>query len=245
MVKSYISAIKRLLINDDYDWQDNQVLLASLTRACRLINDHVRARLPIHCGLLELILFEVDRFYSQAGQMFLQKLYKALFAISYYGLLHVGEVTMSPHVIKVKNVHMGTNKDKILLILYSSKTHSTANRPQKKKILSNKTEKTGRHFYRNFCPLTLMREYLSIRGGYRTDAEQFLVFADHAPVSAEQARRVLKEMISILRLNPNIYDFHSLRIGRASDLVKYGCSVAEVQRMGRWKSNVVYKYIRE
>ena len=33
-VKSYISAIKCMLVDDDYDWQDDKVLWLSLTRAC-------------------------------------------------------------------------------------------------------------------------------------------------------------------------------------------------------------------
>ena len=48
--------------------------------------------------------------------------------------MHVGELTASPHVLHAKNIHIGTNKNKILLILYSSKTHGKANRPQEIKI---------------------------------------------------------------------------------------------------------------
>ena len=60
-MKSYVSAIKRILANDGYEWNEKKVLLSSLTRACRLINDKVKTRLPIQCGLLELILFEIQR----------------------------------------------------------------------------------------------------------------------------------------------------------------------------------------
>ena len=40
-IKSYVSAIKKLLVTDGYKWQDNEVLLTSLTKACRMINDRV------------------------------------------------------------------------------------------------------------------------------------------------------------------------------------------------------------
>ena len=43
------------------------MLLASLTRACKLINDRVRTRLPIGFNLLELILFELQRHYTTGG----------------------------------------------------------------------------------------------------------------------------------------------------------------------------------
>ena len=56
-VKSYVSAIKKTLIDDGYSWDDNKVLVSSLTKACRIINDRVMTRLPINCSLLEMMLF--------------------------------------------------------------------------------------------------------------------------------------------------------------------------------------------
>ena len=160
LVKSYVSAIKKTLLMDGYDWDDNLVLVVlvrSLARACRIINDTVRTRLLIHCGLLEVLLFEVQRHFSPANQLYLEILYKTLFALSYYGLMRISEVTKSPHVLKAKNVHLAKNKDKLLLILYSFKTHNKGNRPQKIKITSNRKEKSDSYMHRNFCPFLLMR----------------------------------------------------------------------------------------
>ena len=81
-VKSYVSAIKRMLVDDGYPWEDGKILLTSLTKACRIINDQVMHRLPIRCGLLELILFKVRcRFASD--QAYLCILYMILIAIGY------------------------------------------------------------------------------------------------------------------------------------------------------------------
>ena len=49
-IKSYVSAKKKMLVIDGYKWKDEEVLLNSLTKACRLLNDRVRQRFPIHCG---------------------------------------------------------------------------------------------------------------------------------------------------------------------------------------------------
>ena len=152
-VKSYVSAIKKMLINDGYAWDDQKVLLGSLTKACKLINDKVHTRLPIQCSLLEMILFEVHRVFDQRGQPYLQTMYKALFALSYYGMMRVSEVTLSDHVVKAKDVHSALNKDKLLLMLYSSKTHTKGMRPQKIKITSNLTEKSGFYARRTFVLL--------------------------------------------------------------------------------------------
>ena len=99
-IKSYVSAIKKTLLMDGYEWKDELIMVRSLAKACRIINDSVRTRLPIHCGLLEMLLFEVQRYFNTINQPYLGLLYKTLFAISYYGLMRVGEVTKSQHVLK-------------------------------------------------------------------------------------------------------------------------------------------------
>ena len=146
--------------------------------------------------------------------------------------------------MKVCNVHMGLNKHKILLVLYTSKTHGVYAKPQKVKITANKLEKSGRYRNRNFCPFAIIGNYVQARGDYLDEDENLFVFGDKSPVKAEHARKILKSAIKAIGLNERLYDIHSMRIGRTSDLIKYGYSVEEVQRMGRWKSNAIFKYIR-
>ena len=86
-VKSYVSAIKSILKDDGYSWNENTLLISSLTRACKLVNDSVRCRLPIQSRLLDMILFETHRYFGSSGQIYLQKMYKALFSLAYYGMM--------------------------------------------------------------------------------------------------------------------------------------------------------------
>ena len=243
-IKTYVSAIKKLLVMDGYQWKYDEVLLNSLTKACRLINDRVKSRLPIQCGFLEMILFEVERYFNTSAQYYLECLYQAIFIISYYGLMRIGEVTESPHVVRAKNVHLAVNKDKILLVLYTSKTHGLGQRPQKIKITSNKKGKSGKYAHRHFCPFNVLRTYLQLRGDYEDEQEQFFVFRDKQPVRPIQANNILKLMVKNLGLDNKLYSTHSFRIGRTSDLIKFGYSLDEVQRLGRWRSNAVLHYIR-
>ena len=120
-IKTYKSAIKCILCEDNYAWDENKILITALTKACKLKNDVFHTRLPIKIRLLELMLYEIQRIYVK--QPYLDILYKTIFALSYYGMLRIGEVTASEHVIKAKNIHVAQNKQKILLVLYSSKTH--------------------------------------------------------------------------------------------------------------------------
>ena len=46
-LKSYFSAIKHVLKQDGYIWDDRKALLSSLVKGCKLENDRVKIRLPI------------------------------------------------------------------------------------------------------------------------------------------------------------------------------------------------------
>ena len=76
------------------------------------------------------------------------------------------------------------------------------------------------------------------------DEEQFFVLKDRKPVKPGHATSILKLMVKRLGLDNGNYSMHSFRIGRTSDLIKYKYPLDEVQRLGRWRSNAVLKYIR-
>ena len=99
-LKSYFSTVKCMLIDDGYPLNQEKVLLGTLTKACRQINDTVRIRLPIHKSLLELLLFEIERAYVQ--EPYLECMFKAFFLLSYYGLFHIGELALGDHRVKAK-----------------------------------------------------------------------------------------------------------------------------------------------
>ena len=94
------------------------------------------------------------------------------------------------------------------------------------------------------CPFKLMRQYMALRGNYNDKVEQFFVFSDFSPVTPSNARQTLHTMIARLNLDSRLYGMHSFRIRRTTDLIKYNYPLEEIKLMGRWRSNVVYKYIR-
>ena len=188
-LKSYFSAIKKILLQIDYELDVNKLLLHTLTKACRIVNNRVQTRLPIKQNLLELILFEVQRVFK--NQFYLEKLYTAVLLIMYYSMLRIGEVTAGPHVLKAANVDMGRNKNKILLVLYSSKTHSKESRPQQIKIAETiqNCKKLNNKF---FCPFSAIRNFMILRGGYQNDQEQFFILSYRSPLTPKMACKTLK-----------------------------------------------------
>ena len=119
MIKSYISAIKSVLQDDGVFLNQDQVLLTSLTQACRLKNDRVRTRLPIRLPMLKMLVAVVDSLFDNS-QPYLEIMYRAMLVVSYFGLLRIGEIAQNEHIIRAKDVHEGMNKNKLMFILHSS-----------------------------------------------------------------------------------------------------------------------------
>ena len=122
-----------------------------------------------------MMLFELCRIFH--SQYYLETLYKTIFITAYYGLFRIGEITEGPHCVKAKDVNIACNKNKMLFILWSSKTHGRNNKPQTIKISKNDTNgRSGRK--RHFCPFNLSREYMSLRGNYTEDTDNYFIFRD-------------------------------------------------------------------
>ena len=201
-LRCYISAIKHTLKCNGYKWRDEVVWLNSLIRSCKKIKNTVYTRFPIHFKLLEMILFEIGRKFK--CQPYLDCLYKSIFSLAYYGLLRTGEVVAADggHTIKAKNILVATNKNKIRIILYSSKTHDESMSPQEIKISSNENTGKGVKF---FCPFHLLRSFIKLRGCYNSDDENLFIFSDgKTPVNQHHVRTVLKEAIAALNLNSDL-----------------------------------------
>ena len=83
------------------------------------------------------------------------------------------------------------------------------------------------------------------RWTYKHRTEPFFIFSDRTAVPAALVRSTLKLTLNKAGFNSRLYNFKSFRIGRASDLVlKYNVDVLTVKKLGRWKSNIVYEYLR-
>ena len=243
MVKSYISAIKAMLHMNNIKISEDQYKLASLVKACKIKNDCIRTRLPIRKGMLALLLKQANKVYAK--QPYLALLYRTLLSTMYFGLFRIGELTAGPHQLLARDVWIADNKKKFLFALRSSKTHDRNVGPQLIKISSTSCGK-GNNNTRKVklpCPYRLLRQYSKKRGGYYRGCEPFFTFSDGSPVKPSHLNHCLKTVIKKAGFNPRVYSSHSLRSGRSCDLFKLGVSVESIKKVGRWKSNAVYRYL--
>ena len=240
-LKSYISAIKSTIKTETNEkWSDEQFELSAIIKACKLKNDTIYTRLLIGKNLLELMLFECHHLFS--SQPYLLALYQALFALTFYGLMWIGELTCGSftHTLMAKDIHAGKNKNKILIILYTLKTHGHESAPQEIKINEVANMRSAQHF----CPFILTRNFIHVKGNYNSNSEPFFIFRDGEPVRPEHMRSTLRKLLTSLNLNASLYGTHSLCIGRTVQLFKMGLSIETIKKIGRWRSNAVYKYLK-
>ena len=256
-VKSYISTIKAVLQEDGIEMEYDQFLLSSLTRACKINNDVISLKLPIYKDLLAIILNEISKRYdNQLNQPYLSLLYRTMFSTAYFGLFRASEISESPskHVVKVGDVQIGFNKKKFMFILRSSKTHSEGTMPQIVKIEQHHNKlkptaiaTTSQVFKPKLqlpCPYKLLREYSRKRLPFRSRQENFFIYQDRTPVTAMDLRKCLRQALIAGGFNHENYSLHSTRSGRAGDLLRMGLSMEKIMKLGRWKSNAVFKYIK-
>ena len=238
-VKSYISAIKAVLADINVTVNEDTYLLNSLTHACRLTRDSYSIRMPIPRELLNVILNRTYKYHLNNGQSYIAQLYVTLFLTAYYGLFRVGELTESEHVIKACNVFIGTNKNKIKFILRSSKTHGEYTSPQIVKISSSTTVSS------QLCPFQILQSYVARRPEALNNQENFFIFGDRSPVYPYHFCKMLKQMLHEAGFDSTAYLTHSLRSGRSLDLLNLGLAIEVIKRLGRWKSNAVYAYLKQ
>ena len=241
-IRSYVSAIKVILMNGGMKVNNDQVLLSALTRACHLTNDQVTSRIPIRKDLLGLLLRSIDDLYlTRNPQPYLAAMYKALFATAYYGLFCIGEIAKGVHVVKAVDVHIATNKNKMIFVLHTSKTHGRGDKPQIIKISAITFNKENA---RAHCPFGLLRTYLSHCKTWKSGEEQFFVFSDRTPVSPYHVRQLLNKVLCNNKIDHRLYSPSGFRSGRATDLVHLGLSIETIKKIGRWKSSAIYTYLR-
>ena len=128
------------------------------------------------------------------------------------------------------SIKMGINKDKIMVVLYTSEMHNKSDYTQQKKI-SPVPEKdklpTGRPTQqrreRLFCHFRAIRNYISLQSiNFNRMDKNFFIFRDGSPLHPEHVREVLMMDAQQLHLDPSLYNCQSLRISHASDLLKAG-----------------------
>lgn len=165
-------------------------------------------------------------------------LYKAILLFMYYGCFRVGEAlssgTLSNNTIQRQNIQKVWENGKVdcfLIHMTSYKHHYN----------DGSVLKMSRAKYPEFCPVQALLNYIKISPGSTGNLFKNVLGSE---ITRNDLVKVIKQSLELLRIEPSLFNSHSLRIGRTTDLALAGVSVEKIKMVGRWSSNAYLKYIR-
>lgn len=247
-IRSYISGIKYIANLIGINIDSTKCRFHSLVKAARIKNGKVKIRLPIKLRLLNRMIEEVPALKKLQNQPYLVKLYKAIFASAYYGLLRIGEITGSKHSIKSRDVHVALDRPKVQFRIWSAKNKKRGSWPDDIKIegltdckACHSDSKKSSSF--RVCPVHLIKQYHAVRPRTSGSA-QFFCYQDGSPISQVCLRNIIKAVLASIGIVPGIHNGQSFRSGRACDLRKLNYSIRDIKFFGRWRGNSVFKYFK-
>ena len=95
----------------------------------------------------------------------------------------MGELTTGSHPVKVNDVSISDNKNKIMFVLRLSKTHGKYANLQLINFMAIPKQEGAVIFNNiNVCPFQLMKRYSDLRKRYKSMDGPFFVFRDRTPV---------------------------------------------------------------
>ena len=206
--------IKALLKN--YDRQDS-------------VSSRNRQRLPITRNILSRMIKVVPHITDTSYE---STMVQALFSLMYWALLRVSEVTHSKdnkHNLQLSNISLNKSDSKLRIDFTSFKFS--------KGIVP--AQLTKRHS--TSCPVRL---FTSHHTHYPKENGPAFVHKNGKPLSRLYVKRKISESLQAISKDPSIFDTHSFRIGRATDMFLEGYSDTQIQLAGRWKSTAFKKYIK-
>ena len=229
-IVSYVSAIayvhKLLGLPDPTSANIVQKLIAGATK----VYSPKPSRLPITIIILHRIILGID----EIVQVHYHKiLLKAMFTTAFFGLMRIGEVTMSKHKsVPLLLDQLQLNIDQAVINITHFK-HNKSNKPVPIPL--------QRQDNYQICPVYNISQYLLLRG--RAPGPLF-AFPGPCPVPREFFSKHLKQLISLAGYDIKRYQAHSFRIGGASYYAELGYTDAQLRLLGRWGSNAFIRYIR-
>ena len=187
---------------------------------------------PISHHILAKILEQLS---FVTKENYIHKMMQAAFLLAYHGALRVGEFAKSNHLrhtIKIEDVKLyhTVTGTAMTIALQSFKHCETGATFRIKPSLQQK-----------YCPVTALKTYLKLRP---QKPGPLFIYPNGKPISRRIVANTLKLCLERAGYDPEPYNTHSFRVGKASDMAITGIPEALIRRAGRWGSDAYKKYIR-
>ena len=194
-------------------------------------------RLPITVEQLVAIIHALDRVCASDYEA---TLFKAVFTLSFFGFLRIGEVAaqspsiVSDHVLRKSDIYFQIiDGVQVVFVNFRVSKNNQAGVHQSI-IVSQQGD-------RRLCPVQALNAYLQ-----QAPASPFLfTHFCGTPITRYQFSALLQKTIVFSNFpNHTLFKSHSFRIGAATTAKLLGFTDEQIQTMGRWRSCAFQRYIR-
>ena len=208
----------------------SSLLVQKLLSATLKLRPTVDPRLPITIIILQQLVSSLSNTVSCFSH---RRLLRAMFVVAFFGLMRVGEITMSKDkVVPILIDQVRLTPDMVTITITKFK-HNKSMRPvdiplPKQDIV-------------DICPVAALQDYLAYRG---SSPGPLFTLSNLSPVHRDFFIKHLRKALSFCGFSWDRYKSHSFRIGGASHYADLGFSDAQIRLLGRWGSDAFLQYIR-
>ncbi|XP_033730962.1 uncharacterized protein LOC117320480 [Pecten maximus] len=213
-------------------------LIRKMLKGCHNMAGKSDSRLPITKDILYKIINALE---ATVDDPLVRILLRTIFLLAFSAFMRLGELVCKSYAESNKVLQRSD------VILMSSESQT----PSVKMILRHSKTQVDHHpislhlvsknGLSKYCPVRAVQQY--VNAFVHTDGP-FFQMANGSPVTYAFVTQHLNQAIHFVGLDTSLYKGHSFRIGAATEAAKMGCSENIIQRLGRWNSNAVQRYIR-
>ena len=241
-IKSYLAAIRNLLINGGFPNHQLytprvELVIRGIKRSKVYSKNAKRSRLPI----TPAILSQLKRAWSSHPISSDCRMLWAAACTGFFGFLRCAEFTV-PSVTSFDPCKHLTLDDVSVSQSQSTVTSIAIH------IKVSKTDQFGKGYHIHLartgaalCPVSALLDYLSIRG---TSKGPLFLLANGHPLTRSVLVTKVRSALSTSGMDVDKYSGHSFRIGAATTALRAGISDAKIKMLGRWESSAYQLYLQ-
>ena len=230
-IRTYISAISFIHKLNSVSDPANSFLVAKTLQGLHNQASQ-QSRSPLRPITRDILYILLDHISLVTPSNYYVTMWTALFQLCYHACLRVGEAVVSAnhqHTLRVDQIHLAPNR---ITLKFETYKHSSNAAPA-----VNIQSDSNPHR----CPVQAMLRFHSLRPNI---PGPFFIDHNSSPINRNTFSAFLKSVLAAANFQPDLYNTHSFRIGRTTQLAQDNHSEQTIRSAGRWKSSAYQQYIR-
>lgn len=236
-ISSHVSAIS--YVHKILNLQDpaEAFLVKKILQGCHHSAPSKDSRLPVTGPILANMLRGIN---TSIQNLYTKWLLKSIFLLAFNAFLRLGEIVVKTKTDQCKVIQRNditfemshATPVAVVIVLRNFKTNKTHD------LFQIHLKASGNE---DMCSVKTLYTYVQTFGHKSGPLFQFM---GGEPVTYAFVSKHLQNIIRFIGLNPALYKGHSFRIGAATHAAQLGYFENCIQKMGRWKSDAICRYIR-